>query len=146
MFHAYCHKFYNFVHSFLDSVLQKSNKLYKQQSMLSSRNLPASVSDLTYKILERVSANKLLFVFKYFATMRILNILQIKKISLKAHTHTPILARSELESAVELTDCTTESADCTTDSVIVCQLSVLNMFNILKPMESAEGQWRLPSG
>ena len=50
----------------------------------------------------------------------------------------PILARSATESAVESTDSTTESADSTTDSVIVGRLSLLNMFNILNPLESAD--------
>ena len=59
---------------------------------------------------------------------------------LKAHTHTPILARSEVESAVESADCTTESADYTTDYVKVGRLSLLNMFYILNPLELAIGR------
>ena len=52
--------------------------------------------------------------------------------ALKAHTHTPILARWGLESVVE-------PANCTIDSVIVGQLSVSNMFIIQNPLESADG-------
>ena len=56
----------------------------------------------------------------------------------KAHTHTPIFGGSAVKSAIESVDSITESADSTTDSVIVSQLSVLYMFNILKPLESAD--------
>ena len=48
---------------------------------------------------------------------------------LKACTHTLILARSGQESAVE-------SADSTTDSIIIGRHSILNMFNILNPLET----------
>ena len=60
-------------------------------------------------------------------------------IGLEAHTHTPILARSWLELAVESADSTTESADSTIDSVIIGRLSLLNRFNILNPLESVDG-------
>ena len=52
----------------------------------------------------------------------------------KAHTNTPILARLGLESA----DSVVESADCITDSVIVRRFSLLNMFNIMNPLVSAD--------
>ena len=60
-------------------------------------------------------------------------------IGLKAHIHSPILATSGLESAVELADSTIESADSTIDSVIIGRLSLLNRFNILNPLESVDG-------
>ena len=60
---------------------------------------------------------------------------------IKTHTHMLILAGSELELAVESADSTTESAGCSTDSVIVGRLFVLNMFNILNPLELADGSW-----
>ena len=66
----------------------------------------------------------------------------------KAHTHTPILARSGLEAAVELANSITESVDSTTDSVIISRLSLLNMFNILNPLESGDGTgdyWSRPT-
>ena len=49
------------------------------------------------------------------------------------------MERLEAESAVESANFTAESADSTTDSVIVGRLPLLNMFNILKPLESADG-------
>ena len=44
-----------------------------------------------------------------------------------------------MESVVKLADSAVESADSTTDSVIVGRLSLSNMFNILRPLESADG-------
>ena len=52
--------------------------------------------------------------------------------SLKACTHRLIFTGSSEESAVE-------SADSTTDSVIVGQLALSNIFNILNPLESDDG-------
>ena len=40
---------------------------------------------------------------------------------------------------IELADSITESADSTTNSVIISQLSLIKMFNILNPLESADG-------
>ena len=57
--------------------------------------------------------------------------------SFKAHTHTPIFGGSAVKSAIESADSIGESADCTTNAVIVGQLSVSNMFNVLKPLEVA---------
>ena len=54
-------------------------------------------------------------------------------LSLKARTHRLIFTGSKAESVVELAD-----SDSTTDSVIVGRLSVLNMFNILNPLKSAD--------
>ena len=54
------------------------------------------------------------------------------KIRLKACTHMPTLGGSVFESEPE-------SADYTADSVIVGQLPLSNMFNILNPLESADG-------
>ena len=42
-------------------------------------------------------------------------------------------------SVVELADSTAELADSSTDSVIVGRLSLSNMFNILRPLELADG-------
>ena len=50
----------------------------------------------------------------------------------KARTHRPIFRGFSAESVVEL-------ADSPTDSVEVGRLFILNMFNILKPPESANG-------
>ena len=58
--------------------------------------------------------------------------------TLEAHTHTLIVGGSAVQSAKELADFTAESVDSTTDSVIVYRLYLLNMFNILKPLESAD--------
>ena len=57
----------------------------------------------------------------------------------KAHTHWPIFRGFVAESAVESTDSIPEWADYTTDFVILCRLPLSNMFDILKPLESAEG-------
>ena len=57
--------------------------------------------------------------------------------SLKARTHRPILRGFEAESAVESADSMPESADSTADFTIVSRLFISNMFNILKPLESA---------
>ena len=59
--------------------------------------------------------------------------------TLKARTHRPILRGFEAESAVESADFIPESADSTTDFTLVGRLSISNMFNILKPLESADG-------
>ena len=53
----------------------------------------------------------------------------------------PILAGSGQESVVELAGSTTESDDSTTDFKIIGRLSVLNMFIILNPLESADSCW-----
>ena len=58
---------------------------------------------------------------------------------LKAHTHTLIFGGSVIKSAIESTDSIEESVGSTTNFVIVGRLSVLNMFNTLKPLESAYG-------
>ena len=58
--------------------------------------------------------------------------------TLKARTHTAILARLGPESVVKLADSSTESADSATDSVIVGRLPLSNMFN-LNALESADG-------
>ena len=58
---------------------------------------------------------------------------------MKARTHRPIFRGFAAESAVESADSGIESADSTTDSVIVGRLSISNMFNILNPLESADG-------
>ena len=59
--------------------------------------------------------------------------------SLKAHTHKPIFRGFLAESAVESADSTAaESADSSTDSLIVGRLSLSNIFDILKPLESAD--------
>ena len=57
----------------------------------------------------------------------------------------------EAESVVESADSIPESADSTTDFTIVGRLSISNMFNILKPLESADanrltiavGRWQM---
>ena len=54
----------------------------------------------------------------------------------------PIFRGFVAESAVESVDSIPEPADYTTDSVIVCRLPLSNMFNILSPLESAEGRRR----
>ena len=59
--------------------------------------------------------------------------------SVKAHTHTHIFGGSVVKSATESANFMAESTDFTTDFVIVGQLSVLNMFDNLKPRESADG-------
>ena len=58
----------------------------------------------------------------------------------------PIFGGSAVKSAIdwadsiaESADSIAESADSTTNSVIVSRLSVLNMFDIMKPLESADG-------
>ena len=56
--------------------------------------------------------------------------------NIKAHTHRPIFREIAAESVVESAD---SGIDSTTDSVIVGHLSILNMFNILNPPESADG-------
>ena len=56
-----------------------------------------------------------------------------------ARTRRPILRGFEAESAVESSDSIPELADSTTDFTIVGRLSISNMFNILKPLESANG-------
>ena len=58
----------------------------------------------------------------------------------KAHNHMLIWARSGLESTVESADSNTQLADSTTDSVIIGPLSLLNMFDILNPLELANGR------
>ena len=60
--------------------------------------------------------------------------------SIKASTYTLFVARSGLESSVESADSITEFADATTDSVMIGWLSILNLFNILNPPESADGK------
>ena len=57
----------------------------------------------------------------------------------KAHTHRPIFRGFLAESVVELADSTAELADSSTDSVIVGRLSLSNMFDILRPLELADG-------
>ena len=59
--------------------------------------------------------------------------------SLKVCTHRPIFTGSSEESAVESANSTAEWADSTTDSVIVGRLALSNMFNILSPLESTDG-------
>ena len=56
-----------------------------------------------------------------------------------ARTHRSIFTVSSEESAVESSDSSAEWADSTTDSVIVGRLALSNMFNILSPLESADG-------
>ena len=58
--------------------------------------------------------------------------------SLYARTHRPIFRGFAAELAVESADSKIESADSTTDSVIVGRLSILNTFNVLNPLESAD--------
>ena len=55
---------------------------------------------------------------------------------LKARTHRPILRGFDAESAVELAILSQSS---TTNFTMVGRLSISNMFNILKPLESADG-------
>ena len=57
----------------------------------------------------------------------------------KAHTHTLVLVRLGLQAAMESADSMTETADSTTNSVIVNQLPLLNMFDILSLLETADG-------
>ena len=57
----------------------------------------------------------------------------------KARTHRAILRGFAAESATESADYTPELADYTTNSVIVGRLPLSNMFNILNPLESADG-------
>ena len=54
---------------------------------------------------------------------------------LKAH----IFGGSAVKSVIESADSIAESADSTTDSVIVSRLALLNMFDILPPLEPADG-------
>ena len=64
--------------------------------------------------------------------------------SFKARTHKPIFKGFAAESVVESTDSIPELADSITYSVIDGRLYMLNMFNILNPLESADGnlaQW-----
>ena len=60
---------------------------------------------------------------------------------LKAHTHKPIFGGFLAESVVESAVSAVESADSSIDSVKVDQLSPSNMFNILRPLESADENW-----
>ena len=62
-------------------------------------------------------------------------------IRLKAHTHRPILRGFEAESMVESADSIPESAVSTTNFNIVGRLSISNMFNILKALESSDRNW-----
>ena len=57
----------------------------------------------------------------------------------KARTHRPIFTVSSEELTVESADSTAESVNSTSDSVIVGRLALSNMFNILSPLESANG-------
>ena len=57
----------------------------------------------------------------------------------KARTPTPTLGGSVLESTLESADYNTDSADSTIDFTIVGRLSMSYMFNILNPLESADG-------
>ena len=71
--------------------------------------------------------------------------------TIKARTHRPILTGSAVKSAEKSADSTTESADSYTDSGIIGGLSLLNMVNILEPMESDDvilriigvGRWEI---
>ena len=67
-------------------------------------------------------------------------------VTVKAHTQRPIFRGFVVESAIEsadsipeLANSIPELADYTTDSVIVGRLPLSNMFNILNPLESADG-------
>ena len=57
----------------------------------------------------------------------------------KARTRKPNFTGFSKELAVDLANSTAESADSTTHSVIVGQLDLSNMFNILNPLELADG-------
>ena len=61
-------------------------------------------------------------------------------VTVKARTNRLIFRGLAAESAVESAYSIPESANSTSDSVIFGQLSVLNMFNILNPLESADGK------
>ena len=63
--------------------------------------------------------------------------------TVKGHTHRPIFRGLAAGSAVKSAGSRIELADSTADSVIVGRLSLLNMFNILNPLESAAGVSRL---
>ena len=60
-------------------------------------------------------------------------------IFLEARTHRPIFRGFSAESVVELADSIQELADDNINFVIVSRLPLSNMFNILNPLESAEG-------
>ena len=59
---------------------------------------------------------------------------------LKARTPRPILREFAAEPVTESADYTPESADYTTDSVIVGRLSLSNKFDLLNPLELADGK------
>ena len=60
-------------------------------------------------------------------------------ITIKARTHRPIFRGFAAESVVESAVSIPELADYTTHSVIVGRLPLLNMLNVLNPLESADG-------
>ena len=59
---------------------------------------------------------------------------------LKTRTHRPTLRWLPVESPVESADSIPESSVSTTNFKIVGRLSISNMFNILNPLESANGR------
>ena len=59
--------------------------------------------------------------------------------TLKAHTHTPIFGGCVVKSAIQSANSIANSANSTINFVIVCRMSVLNMFTFLKRPESADG-------
>ena len=63
----------------------------------------------------------------------------LANIPLKTHTHRPIFRGFVVESAVESADSIPESANYTTNSVIVGRLPLSSMFDIVNPLELADG-------